>query len=170
MRTSLSCVTIPGMTIINPCDDTEAKAAVEAAIQYVGPVYLRFGRLACPVLNDPVSYRFEMGKGVMMRDGSDVTLVATGLMVWEAIQAADALAEEGISARVINIHTIKPIDRDILIKAAKETGAVVTAEEHSVIGGLGGAVSEVLTEEYPVPVLKVGWKIVLECPVLLKKC
>lgn len=148
--------TIPGMTIINPCDDTEAKAAVEAAIQYVGPVYLRFGRLACPVLNDPVSYRFEMGKGVMMRDGSDVTLVATGLMVWEAIQAADALAEEGISARVINIHTIKPIDRDILIKAAKETGAVVTAEEHSVIGGLGGAVSEVLTEEYPVPVLKVG--------------
>ena len=122
----------------------------------MGPVYLRFGRLACPVLNDPVSYHFEMGKGVMMRDGSDVTLVATGLMVWEAIQAADALAEEGLSARVINIHTIKPIDRDILVKAAKETGAVVTAEEHSVIGGLGGAVSEVLTEEYPVPVLKVG--------------
>ena len=148
--------TIPGMVVINPADDVEAKAAVEAAINYYGPVYLRFGRLAVPVVNTDPNYKFELGKGVQLRDGSDLTIVATGLEVSEALQAADMLAAEGISARVINIHTIKPIDRDIIVKAAKETGAIVTAEEHSVIGGLGSAVSEVVTEECPVPVVKLG--------------
>ena len=148
--------TIPGMTIINPADDVEAKAAVEAAINIDGPVYMRFGRLAVPVFNDKDTYKFEVGKGIQLKDGKDVTIVATGLMVNEARQAAETLEAEGISARVINIHTIKPLDKDIICKAAKETGVIVTAEEHSVIGGLGSAVAEAVTECCPVPVVKVG--------------
>lgn len=148
--------TIPGMTIINPADDAEAKAAVRAALEFEGPVYMRFGRLAVPVFNDKDTYKFELGKGVQLRDGDDVTIIATGLMVNEALQASDKLAEEGIKARVINIHTIKPLDRDIVVKAAKETGVIVTAEEHSVIGGLGSAVADVVTEECPIPVIRVG--------------
>lgn len=148
--------TIPGMTIINPADDVEAKAAVEAAINIDGPVYLRFGRLAVPVFNDKDTYKFEVGKGVQLKDGKDVTIVATGLMVNEARIAADNLEKEGVSARVINIHTIKPLDKDIICKAAEETGVIVTAEEHSVIGGLGSAVADVVTECCPVPVVKVG--------------
>lgn len=148
--------TIPGMTIINPADDVEAKAAVEAAINIDGPVYLRFGRLAVPVFNDKDTYKFEVGKGVQLKDGKDVTIVATGLMVNEAKMAAEALEKEGISARVINIHTIKPLDKDIICKAAKETGVIVTAEEHSIIGGLGSAVADAVTECCPVPVVKVG--------------
>ena len=148
--------TIPGMTVICPADDVEAKAAVEAALEFNGPVYMRFGRLAVPVFNDKDTYKFEMGKGVLLRDGSDVTIVATGLMVNEAMIAADMLASEGVKARVINIHTIKPLDKEIICKAAKETGVIVTAEEHSVIGGLGSAVADVVTECCPVPVVKVG--------------
>ena len=148
--------TIPGMTIINPADAVEARAAVEAALNIDGPVYMRFGRFAVPVINDTPNYKFEVGKGVELLDGSDVTIVATGLMVGMALEAAQTLKEEGISARVINIHTIKPIDKDIILKAAKETGAIVTAEEHNIIGGLGGAVSEVVCEGCPVPVLRVG--------------
>lgn len=148
--------TIPGMTIINPADDVEAKAAVEAAINIDGPVYLRFGRLAVPVFNDKDTYKFEVGKGVQLKDGKDVTIVATGLMVNEARIAADTLEKEGISARVINIHTIKPLDKEIICKAAKETGVIVTAEEHSIIGGLGSAVADAVTECCPVPVVKVG--------------
>lgn len=148
--------TIPGMTIINPADDVEAKAAVKAALDFEGPVYMRFGRLAVPVFNDKDSYKFELGKGVQLTEGSDISIIATGLMVNEALKAAETLKSEGISARVINIHTIKPIDRDIIVKAAKETGVIVTAEEHSVIGGLGSAVAEVVTEECPVKVIKVG--------------
>lgn len=148
--------TIPGMTIINPADDVEAKAAVKAALDFEGPVYMRFGRLAVPVFNDKETYKFELGKGVQLRDGSDVTIIATGLMVNEALTAAETLAAEGISARVINIHTIKPLDKEIICKAAKETGVIVTAEEHSVIGGLGSAVAETVTECCPVPVIKVG--------------
>ncbi len=148
--------TIPGMTIINPADATEARAAVEAAIKFQGPVYMRFGRFAVPTLFDKDTYNFEIGKGVQMVDGKDVTIVATGLMVHMAIDAAKVLAERGISARVINIHTIKPIDREIILKAAAETGAIVTAEEHSIIGGLGSAVSEVVCEACPVPVVRVG--------------
>ena len=147
--------TIPNMTIINPADDVEAHAAVLAAADHPGPVYMRFGRLAVPRVNAE-DYRFELGKGVTLKDGKDVTIVATGLMVAEALAAAEALKADGIDARVINIHTIKPIDKDILVKAAKETGAIVTAEEHSVIGGLGGAVCEVLSELCPVPVLRLG--------------
>ncbi len=146
---------IPGMVIINPADDVEAKAAVHAAVEHEGPVYMRFGRLAVPRVNAE-DYKFELGKGVLLKDGKDVTIVATGLMVNEALIAAETLKEEGIDARVINIHTIKPIDKDILVKAAKETGAIVTAEEHSIIGGLGSAVTEVLSEEYPVPVVRLG--------------
>ena len=146
---------IPNMVIINPADDVEAIAAVHAAVDHEGPVYMRFGRLAVPRVNSE-DYKFELGKGVLLKDGKDVTIVATGLMVNEAIIAADTLAAEGIDARVINIHTIKPIDKDILVAAAKETGAIVTAEEHSIIGGLGSAVSEALAEEYPVPVVKLG--------------
>jgi len=138
---------IPGMVILNPADHIEAKAAVKAAVAYDGPVYLRFGRLAVPVFNDPDNYKFEIGKGVTVREGDDITIVATGLMVWEAIKAADALKEEGINARVLNIHTIKPLDNDLVVKAAKETGAIVTVEEHSVIGGLGEAVSTAICEE-----------------------
>lgn len=147
--------TIPGMTIINPADEVEAKKAVEAAIELDGPVYMRFGRLAVPVIFDE-DYKFEVGKGVELRHGNDVTIIATGLMVNEALEAYEMLKNEGISARVINMATIKPLDKDIVIKAAKETGAIVTAEEHSVIGGLGGAVSEAVCEEYPVPVVKLG--------------
>ncbi len=146
---------IPNMVIINPADDVEAYQAVLAAADFEGPVYMRFGRLAVPRVNAE-DYKFELGKGVTLRDGKDVTIVATGLMVNEALIAAEELKAEGIDARVINIHTIKPIDKDILFKAAKETGAVVTAEEHSVIGGLGSAVTEVLSELCPVPVLRLG--------------
>lgn len=148
--------TIPGMTIINPADDVEARAAVEAAILHDGPVYLRFGRLAAPIFNDKEIYKFELGKGIELVEGTDITIIATGLMVSEALDAAKKLKEDGISARVINIHTIKPIDKDIIIKAAKETGKIVTVEEHSVIGGLGSAVCDVLSENYPVPVKKIG--------------
>ncbi len=146
---------IPNMVIINPADDVEAKAAVHAAVDHEGPVYMRFGRLAVPRINSE-DYKFELGKGVLLKDGNDVTIVASGLMVNEALIAAETLKAEGIDARVINIHTIKPIDKDILVVAAKETGAIVTAEEHSIIGGLGSAVSEALAEEYPVPVVKLG--------------
>ena len=147
---------IPGMVIINPADDVEARAAVKAAYEYVGPVYMRFGRLAIPVFNDESTYKFELGKGVVLREGSDVAIFATGLEVYESMQAAEMLAADGINAKVINIHTIKPIDEGLLVKAAKETGAIVTAEEHSIIGGLGGAVCEVLAEKMPVPVRRIG--------------
>ena len=147
--------TIPGMTIINPADAVEARQAVFAAAEIDGPVYMRFGRLAVPVVFDE-TYKFEIGKGVELKSGTDVTVIATGLMVKEAMEAYDLLAAEGISARIINMATIKPIDRDIIEKAARETGAIVTAEEHSVIGGLGSAVAEVVTETCPVPVVKVG--------------
>lgn len=132
--------TIPGMVVINPADDVEARAAVRAAVEYVGPVYLRFGRMAVSVFNDPDTYRFELGKGIVLREGKDVTVVATGLMVAEAIEAGKLLEEKGIDARIINIHTIKPLDEELILKAAKETGKIVTVEEHSVIGGLGDAV------------------------------
>lgn len=148
--------TIPGMTIINPCDDVEARAAVKAALDFNGPVYMRFGRLAVPVINNRETYKFELGKGVVMNDGTDVTIVATGLMVNEALEAAKVLETEGISARVVNIHTIKPLDKELICKCAKETGVIVTAEEHSVIGGLGSAVAEAVTECCPVPVVKIG--------------
>ncbi len=148
--------TIPGMTILNPSDDIEARAAVEAALSFNGPCYMRFGRFAVPVINDRPDYKFEIGKGVLVADGTDVTIVATGLMVSVALEARDLLAAEGISARVVNIHTIKPIDREIIAKAAEETGAVVTAEEHNIIGGLGSAVTEVICETTPVPVVRVG--------------
>ena len=148
--------TIPGMTIINPSDDVEAKAAVRAAYELDGPVYLRFGRLAVPVINDNDDYKFEIGKGVVLREGKDVTIVATGLCVSSALEAADMLAEDGIEAKVINIHTIKPIDSDLLVEAAKETGKVVTVEEHSVIGGLGSAVAEVLCEKAPTKMMRIG--------------
>lgn len=148
--------TIPGMTIISPSDDVEAKAAVKAAYEMEGPVYLRFGRLAVPVINDNPDYKFEIGKGVTLREGSDVAIIANGLCVSSALEAADMLAADGIQAKVINIHTIKPIDADLIIAAAKETGKVVTVEEHSVIGGLGSAVCEVLSEQNPVPVKRIG--------------
>ncbi len=148
--------TIPGMTIINPSDDVEARAAVKAAYEMDGPVYMRFGRLAVPVINDNPDYHFELGKGVTLKDGTDVTIVATGLEVAASLEAAEMLEKEGISARVINIHTIKPIDEELLVKAAKETGKIVTVEEHSIIGGLGGAVCEVLAEQAPVPVKRLG--------------
>ncbi len=147
--------TIPGMTIINPADDTEAKLAVKAALDCDGPVYMRFGRLAVPVIFDE-DYKFEIGKGVELKSGDDVAIIATGLMVNEALLAHDMLKADGINARVINMATIKPLDTEIILKAARETGAIVTAEEHSVIGGLGSAVSEVVSEEYPVPVVKLG--------------
>ena len=147
--------TIPGMTIINPAVAVEARAAVKAAIDMKGPVYMRFGRYAVPTFNTD-DYVFEIGKGVELCDGKDVAIIATGLMVSVAMEAAELLKEDGISARVINIHTIKPIDAEIIEKAAKETGAIVTAEEHSIIGGLGSAVAEVLCEKSPVPMLRVG--------------
>ena len=149
---------IPNMTVINPADAVETEAAILAIADYNEPCYVRLGRLAVNTINDEKNYKFEIGKGVTLEDGNDVTIVATGMMVDLALQAKNDLSKEGISARVINIHTIKPIDKELLVKAAKETGAIVTAEEHSVIGGLGSAVSEVITEEVPVPVLKVGIK------------
>ena len=147
---------IPGMVIVNPADAVEARAAVKAALEYNGPMYLRFGRLAVPVFNDPDNYSFELGKGICLKDGSDVTIVATGVMVDMAIKASELLAAKDISARVINIHTIKPLDKEIILKAAAETGAIVTAEEHNIIGGLGSAVAEAVCEGTPVPVLRVG--------------
>ena len=148
--------TIPGMVVINPGDAVEARAAVYAAINYEGPVYLRFGRLAVPVVNDEETFEFEIGKGIQIKDGTDVTIVSTGICTAEAIKAAEELENEGISAAIINIHTIKPIDKAILKAAAEKTGCIVTAEEHSIIGGLGSAVCEALAEECPVPVLRVG--------------
>ena len=147
---------IPGMVVINPSDDVEAKAAVRAAYEHEGPVYLRFGRLAVPVINDTPDYKFELGKGVVLREGKDVTIVATGLPVSSCLEAAEKLAADGIDAKVINIHTIKPLDEELIIAAAKETGKVVTVEEHSVIGGLGSAVCDVLAEKAPTKVLKIG--------------
>ena len=147
--------TIPGMTVLNPADDTEAKLAVKAAYEHDGPVYIRFGRLAVPVIFDE-DYKFEIGKGVTLKEGNDITVIATGLMVGEALEAYEILKEKGVNARIINMPTIKPIDREIIIKAAKETGKIVTVEEHSVIGGLGSAVCDVVCEECPVPVVKIG--------------
>ncbi|MBQ1193285.1 MAG: transketolase family protein [Lachnospiraceae bacterium] len=148
--------TIPGMVVINPCDDVEAKAAVKAAYEYYGPVYLRFGRLATPVINDEASYKFELGKGVVLKDGKDLTIIATGLCVYESLQAAEKLQKDGIDAAVINIHTIKPLDNDLIIEYASKTKNVVTVEEHSVIGGLGSAVCDCLSENIPTRVLKIG--------------
>ena len=148
--------TIPGMVVINPSDDVEARAAVKAAYEHEGPVYLRFGRLAVPVINDREDYKFELGKGVVLREGKDITLIATGLPVAETLEAAEKLAADGIDAKVINIHTIKPLDEKLIVEAAKETGKVVTIEEHSVIGGLGSAVCDVLSEKAPTKVLKIG--------------
>ena len=148
--------TIPGMVVINPSDDIEAKAAVRAAIEHYGPVYLRFGRMAVPVINDNPDYKFEIGKGVVLREGKDLTIVATGLCVNESLVAADMLAKDGIEAKVINIHTIKPLDEELIVAAAKETGKVVTVEEHSVIGGLGSAVCDALSAKAPTQVLKIG--------------
>lgn len=150
--------TIPGMVIINPSDEVEAQEAVKAAYEIVGPVYMRFGRLAVPVINDRPDYKFELGKGVVLREGKDVAVIATGLCVNSALEAAEKLAVDGISAKVINIHTIKPLDEELVIAAAKETGKVVTVEEHSVIGGLGSAVCETLCEKQPTSVLKIGVK------------
>ena len=147
---------IPGMVVINPCDDVEAKAAVRAAYEYEGPVYLRFGRLAVPVINDEATYKFELGKGVVLKEGKDVTIIATGLCVNEAVEAEKLLAADGIDAEVINIHTIKPLDEDLVIASAQKTGKVVTVEEHSVIGGLGSAVCDALSEKAPTKVMKIG--------------
>lgn len=148
--------TIPGMVVINPSDDVEARAAVKAAFEHEGPVYLRFGRLAVPVINEREDYKFELGKGVVLREGKDITLIATGLPVAETLEAAEMLAADGIDAKVINIHTIKPLDEDLVVEAAKETGKVVVIEEHSAIGGLGSAVCDVLSEKAPTKVLKIG--------------
>ena len=148
--------TIPGMVVINPADDVEARAAVKAAIEHDGPVYLRFGRLAVPVINDNADYKFELGKGVTLKEGTDVTIIATGLCVSETLEAAKMLEADGISAKVINIHTIKPLDEELVVAAAKATGKVVTVEEHSVIGGLGSAVCDCLSEKAPTPVMKIG--------------
>ena len=148
--------TIPGMVVINPSDDIEAKAAVKAAYEHQGPVYLRFGRLAVPVINDRPDYKFELGKGVVLREGKDLTIIATGLPVNNCLEAAEKLAADGIDAKVINIHTIKPLDEELVTAAVKETGKVVTVEEHSVIGGLGSAVCDVLAEKAPTKVMKIG--------------
>ena len=148
--------TIPGMVVINPSDDVEARAAVKVAYEHQGPVYMRFGRLAVPVINDNPDYKFELGKGVVLREGKDVTIIATGLPVANCLEAAEMLAVDGIEAKVINIHTIKPLDEELVVAAAKETGKVVTVEEHSVIGGLGSAVCDVLSEQAPTRVLKIG--------------
>lgn len=148
--------TIPGMVVINPSDDVEARAAVKAAYEHVGPVYMRFGRLAVPVINDREDYKFELGKGVVLREGKDLTIVATGLPVSNCLEAAEKLAADGISTEVINMHTIKPVDEKAVIKAAAKTGKIVTAEEHSVIGGLGSAVCDVVAEKAPAKVLKIG--------------
>ena len=148
--------TIPGMVILNPADANEAYMAVEAAINYYGPVYMRFGRFAVPCVTGNDDYKFEIGKGVILKDGSDVTIIATGFTVHLALEAREMLAKDGLSARVVNMHTIKPIDKELIIRCANETKAIVTAEEHSIIGGLGSAVSEVLVENRPVPMLRVG--------------
>ena len=148
--------TVPGMTVVVPADDVEAKAAVRAAIEFEGPVYLRFGRAAVPVINDRLDYKFELGKGVLLREGRDVTIIASGITVASALEAAEKLEADGISAEVINIHTIKPLDEELVVASAKKTGKVVTAEEHSVIGGLGSAVCDCLCEKCPTPVLKIG--------------
>lgn len=148
--------TIPGMVVINPADDVEARAAVKAAYEHDGPVYLRFGRLAIPVFNDETTYKFELGKGIVLKEGKDVTIVATGLCVGESLQAAAILKEEGIDAEVINIHTIKPLDEELVVASAKKTGKVVTVEEHSIIGGLGSAVCDALCEKAPTKTLKIG--------------
>lgn len=148
--------TIPGMVVINPCDDVEARAAVKAAYDYVGPVYMRFGRLAVPVIHNSETYQFELGKGIVLKDGGDMTLIATGLCVSEALEAASLLEADGIHAGVINIHTIKPLDEALVIEAAQKTGKIVTIEEHSVIGGLGSAVCDVLSEKAPARVMKIG--------------
>lgn len=148
--------TIPGMVVMCPADDIEARAAVKAAAEYEGPVYMRFGRAACPVINDRPDYHFEIGKGTVVRQGEDVTIVATGICVGSALEAAEKLAEEGVSAEVINICTIKPLDEEVIVNSARKTGKVVTAEEHSVIGGLGSAVCDALCKSCPVPVMKIG--------------
>ena len=148
--------TIPGMTIINPSDDVEARVAVKAAYEMEGPVYLRFGRLAVPVINDRDDYKFEIGKGVVLKEGTDLTLIATGLEVAESLAAAEKLEAEGISVEVINMHTIKPLDVDLVVRSAAKTGKVVTVEEHSIIGGLGSAVAEVLAEKQPAKLLRIG--------------
>lgn len=148
--------TIPGMVVLSPSDDVEAKAAVKAAYEHQGPVYMRFGRLAVPVINDNPDYKFELGRGVVLREGKDVAIIATGLPVANCLEAAEKLAAEGIEAKVINIHTIKPLDEELVAAAAKETGRVVTVEEHSVIGGLGSAVCDVLCAREPARVLKIG--------------
>lgn len=148
--------TIPGMVVISPSDDVEVKAAVRAAYKHQGPVYLRFGRLPVPIINDRPDYHFEIGKGVVLREGKDLTIITTGLPVSSCLEVADKLSEEGIEAKVINIHTIKPLDEDLVVAAAKETGKVVTVEEHSIIGGLGSAVCEVLSEKAPTKVMKIG--------------
>jgi len=147
---------IPGMVVINPSDYIEAKAAVRAAYEHDGPVYMRFGRLAVPVLNTDPDYKFELGKGVVLREGKDLTIIASGLPVYNCREAAERLAQDGIDAQVINIHTIKPIDEDLIVEAAKATGKIVTVEEHSVIGGLGSAVCDVLAEKAPTKVMKIG--------------
>ncbi len=147
---------IPGMTVVNPSDAIEAREVVKAALETDGPFYMRFGRAAVEVINDRPDYKFELGKGITLRDGADVTLIGSGITVSMVSKAAEILAEEGIDARVINIHTIKPIDKELIIKAATETGAIVTAEEHNTIGGLGSAVAEVLCESAPTPLLRVG--------------
>ncbi|SHF77977.1 transketolase [Caldanaerobius fijiensis DSM 17918] len=149
---------IPGMVVINPADDVETKAAIKAAAEYYGPVYIRLGRLSVPVIYEADGYKFEIGKGIVLREGSDVTIIATGIMVAAALEAHEILKSKGISAKVIDIHTIKPIDEELIIKSAWETGAIVTAEEHSIIGGLGSAVCEVVSERVPVPVRRVGIK------------
>ncbi len=149
---------IPGMTVIVPSDDVEAKAAVRAAIEHVGPVYLRVSRAATPVINDTPDYKFELGKGVTLREGKDLSIIATGVEVYCALEAAEMLKQDGIEARVINLHTIKPIDEDIILKAAEETGKIFTVEEHNIIGGLGAAVSEVTAEKCPVKVHRIGMK------------
>ena len=165
--------TIPGMVVINPSDDIEARAAVRAAIEYDGPCYLRFGRSAVPIINDKEDYKFEIGKGVTLREGKDLTIVATGICVCEALDAAEKLAAEGINARVINIHTIKPLDEELILKAAKETGKIISVEEHSVIGGLGSAICDTVCKYFPIPVYKIGMQDVFgesgSAPALLKK-
>ena len=147
---------IPGMVVASPSDDIEAKAMVAAAYEHQGPVYMRFGRLAVPVINDRPDYKFELGKGIVLREGKDLTIIANGLCVAPALEAAEKLAADGIDAKVINIHTIKPLDEDIILKAARECGKIVTAEEHNVIGGLGEAVCSLLSEKLPTPVRRVG--------------
>lgn len=148
--------TIPGMVVICPSDDIEVKAAVKAAAEYVGPVYMRFGRSAVPVINDTPDYKFEIGRGILLKEGKDVTIIATGVCVCEALKAAETLKQEGIDAEVINIHTIKPLDKDLVLQSAKKTGRVVTVEEHSVIGGLGSAVADVLAESNAAVLKKIG--------------